>query len=154
MNEQIKKDIKSMQIIYTALILSVIFFIVVTVYLNIFQGGMGGEDDKSLTNILLIAGSLMGVSSISAGIYIFNKRTQNITDNDIGDKIMIYRSAMIVRAATIGGVSFFFTVIYLLTASILGLVGAITGLLILGFFFPSLDRLSKEMKHNFKDLKY
>lgn len=154
MNEQIKKNIKSFQTIYIALISGLIGFIAVTFYLNYFDGGLHENNDIDFTNILLLVAVIGGVSSILGGIYIFNKRTDNIEKKDIGDKLNIYRSAMIVRAATIEGATFFFIVIYLLTASIYGLFGAITGLMILIWFFPTTGRLSNELKHNFKDLKY
>ena len=154
MKEQMKKDIKSFQIIYSALIAGVAVFMLITVYLNELGPGFATEDDEGFTNLLLIVGFVFSIPSVYAGIFIFNKRTENIESKEIGEKIAIFRSAMIVRAATVEGAAFFFTVVYLITGSLYGLVGGLAGLIILLWFFPSLGRLSNELKHNFDDLKY
>ena len=154
MNEQLKKEVKMFQIIYAALIAFVFMFIFISLFLNISEAESVTENDAGFADILLIAALVFSIPSIIGGIYIFRKKTEQIELKDIGEKISIYRTAMIIRAATIEGPCFFFAVVYFTTASVLGLLGAVIGLMILIWFFPTLGRLSNELKHNFKELKY
>lgn len=153
MEEHVKQTIKSLQIIYGALVIGVALFIVVTVYLNMIEGGLGTEFENDIKNILLIAGTIIGFCAVAAGMYIFNMRMKGIEDLDTGDKIIKYRSSMIFRAAAIEGAAFIFIVFYLITASNIILAEAIIVFAVLAYFFPSKERLSKEMHIDLTNLQ-
>lgn len=151
----LKQDVKSIKIVYTALIIGIVTFIAVTVYINMIEGtGLLGEiTDNPFSTTFLIVINILSVISIYLGIFIFNKKTKNMKSLDYSNKIIIYRSSMIIRAATIEGSAFLFIIGYLLFASIVLLAEAFVILFILIYFFPGNNRLSDEMKIELRDLK-
>ena len=151
----LKQDVKSIKIVYTALIIGIVTFIAVTVYINVIEGGLFGEitEDSFSTTFLTII-NVLSVISIYLGIFIFNKKTKDMKSLDYTNKILTYRSSMIIRAATIEGSAFLFIIGYLLFASIVFLAEAFVILFILIYFFPGNNRLSDEMKIELRDFKY
>ena len=153
MDQDITQDLKSFKIVYTALIIGVVFFLLVTIYLNEFEGGIVEGNIEGM-NLFLIIGNILSIASITAGLTIFKKRLKNIESFEIIKKLETYRSAMIIRAATIEGSVFFFIIGYLLFGSNIFLYEAIALIFILSYFFPNNTRIEREMKHNLRDLKY
>ena len=140
-----------MKIIHIGLTLGVLFFIIVTIYLNLTAGAFATED-PDFTMYLLIAANIFGLVAIPAGQLIFRKRIRSISSPDLSSKLADYRSAMIVRSATIEGPCFFFIVGFMLTGSWVFLAEAIAGLLLMALFFPTNTRIANELGLDVREL--
>ena len=152
MEPHIKKEIKSIKNIHLGLIIGVLVFILSSSFLIYSQGSLAG-DDKEMYNVMLLFGNISAIAAIIGGTIIFKNKMSEIESKDISDKIFIYRSASVIRAALIEGVSFFFITSYMLEGSSVFLYEAVTCLFILVYFFPTNERISKEIKQNIRELK-
>ena len=145
-------DIKSIRTIYIALMLGVAFFLAIAISLTMMPGQLENYD-ATFQQVLLIVSTLMAFVSIPAGIIIFKKRTENIQDQNFKIKIETFRSAMILRAATMEGAGFFFVVCVVLTGSTVSMIEALVVLAIMLLYFPTNTRLAEEMKHDLLEIE-
>lgn len=138
--------VKTLRIIFAALIAGLLFFAIVAVFLR--QTGAFNETFPYEILFLLIV-ALFAVSSVGAGLFIFNKSLAAIREKgNLNDKLLDYRSALIVKYATTEAPSFFAIIAYLLTGSfiILGI-----GLAIIAYFtsmWPTAEKIAAEMNLN------
>jgi len=146
------QDLKSLKIVYSALMSGVVFFLIIAFFLNMqispFAGG-----DPFFEQTLLGISTLMAFISIPSGLFIFKKRTEGIDKLAFDEKLSIYRSAMIIRASTMEASGFFFVICYVLTGSQISLIETLLVLALMFFFFPTNNRLSEEMKHDLRELE-
>lgn len=152
MNTPQSIDIKSIRTIYIALILGVAFFLTITISL-IYISGPLEEYDAFFQQILLIVSTIMAIISVTSGIIIFKKRTENIQDMSFQEKLNTFRSAMILRAATMEGSGFFFVVCVVLTGSMISMIEALVVLTIMLLYFPTNMRISEEMKLDLREFE-
>lgn len=152
MNTPQSIDIKSIRTIYIALILGVAFFLTITISL-IYISGPLEEYDTFFQQILLIVSTIMAIISVTSGIIIFKKRTENIQDMSFQEKLNTFRSAMILRAATMEGSGFFFVVCVVLTGSMISMIEALVVLTIMLLYFPTNMRISEEMKLDLREFE-
>ena len=152
MNNPRPSDIKSIRIVYMALMLGVAFFLLIAFILTL-KTNTPGETDPFFEQVLLIVSTLMAVVSITSGIFIFKKRTENIQNMNFEEKIFTFRSAMILRAATMEGSGFFFVVCVMLTGSKISLIEALVVLVLMFLYFPTNTRLANEMKHDLREIE-
>jgi len=145
-------DIKALRIVYIGLMLGVTFFLVIAIALTLKTGSIG-INDPVFEQVLLIVSTLMALVGISAGIFIFKNRIENIQDQNFKSKIETFRSAMILRAATMEGAGFFFVVCVVLTGSKVSMIEAIMVLAIMLLYFPTNTRLASEMKHDLEEIE-
>ena len=146
------QDLKSIKIIYAALIAGVLFFLIIAVVLIQLSGPFGGGD-KSFEKLILSISLLVTIASILSGLYIFKKRTLQIEELGLSEKIETYRSAMIVRAATMEGSGFLFIVFFLIQGSNVFFLLSMSIICLMLYFFPTNIRLSNELKHNIRELE-
>lgn len=144
-------DIKAIRIVYIGLMLGVVFFLLIAIASTLKTGSIG-INDPVFEQILLIVSTLMAFVSIPAGIIIFKKRTENIQDQNLKSKIETFRSAMILRAATMEGAGFFFVVCVVLTGSKISMIEAVVVLAVMLLYFPTNARLAHEMKHDLEEI--
>lgn len=134
----------SLKIIYAALMAGIIFFLAVSLFLN-YTAGAFIPGDKQLMQVLLAVSVVLAVSAITAGIYIAGKKIREIPPMDSPEeRLENYRSAMIIRAATMEGPAFFFIVCNLLFANYLFIIGAAVCLAVMAVYFPTTSRLERE----------
>ncbi len=152
MSTNLKQDLKSIKIIHTAFMLGVFFFLIISVYINTVVGNFAFDPNSFESKLLFIASNVLGIISITAGAVVFKQRMKDIEAFDLLGKIQKYREASIIRSATIESTTFFFIVCFLLSGSYIFIAEAIAGFAILGFFYPTNDRISKEINHDIKDL--
>lgn len=145
-------DIKSLRIVYIALMLGVTLFLLVAITLTLKSDPIGGPD-PIFDQVLWIVSTLMAFVSIPSGIFIFKKRTENIQNMNFEEKLITFRSAMIVRAATMEGVGFFFVVCVILTGSKISMVETLVVLAVMFLYFPTNARLADEMKHDLQEIE-
>ena len=154
MEQNPQQELRSMKIVYIALVMGVAFFILITIYLNQSVGGFMGESEETegFNNIYLLVANIMAIGSIMGGILIFSKRIKNIKKFQLSEKLKKYRELMIIRAATIEGAAFLFIVGFMLTGSNIFLFEAIAVLFLLVFFFPTNNRIVNEIKHDIREI--
>jgi len=145
-------DIKAIRIVYIALMLGVAFFLLIAFVLTLKTGSLG-INDPFFEQVLLIVSTLMAFVSIPAGMIIFKKRTEDIQNQNLKSKIETFRSAMILRAATMEGAGFFFVVCVVLTGSIISMIEAFAVLAVMLLYFPTDTRLANEMKHDLEEIE-
>ena len=100
---------------------------------------------EETADIFLIAANIIGIPAVIGGLYFFKKITANIRDSEIEDKLSKFRTGMIIRAAATEGAGFIFIVGYLISNSSIFLIEVIITLAVMVYFFPTNERLSKEM---------
>lgn len=152
MSTNLRQDLKSIKIIHTAFMLGVFFFLIISVYINSVVGNFAFDPTSFESKLLFVASNVLGIISITAGSYVFKQRMKDIESFDLLGKIQRYREASIIRSATIESTTFFFIVCFLLSGSYIFIAEAIIGFAILGFFYPTKDRISNEINHDIKDL--
>lgn len=145
-------DIRAIRIVYIALMLGIAFFLLIAFTLTLKTGPLGGND-PFFEQVLLMVSTLMAMVSIPSGIIIFKNQTANIHDMNIAGKISVFRSAMIVRAATMEGPGFFFVVCVVLTGSKISMIEALVVLAVMFLYFPTNTRLADEMKHDLQEIE-
>jgi len=145
-------DIKAIRIVYSALMLGIAFFLG-TAFLLTLKTGSLGINDPNFEQVLLIVSTMMAIVSILSGILIFKKRTENIQDLELAEKIITFRTAMILRAATMEGSGFFFVICIILTGSKISMIEALVVLAIMFLYFPTNTRLANEMKHDLEKIE-
>jgi hypothetical protein len=153
MQTRIQKELKSIRIVYIALIMAIATFLTFAIVLKYigFTGTL--EGDMISFQAFQFTSFLIGISSIGGGIYIFNKRIKAINTENLTEKILKYREAMIIRGASIEGASLFFISAYFLFQHDFFIIAALIGLGFLGFFFPTNSRIAKELNIEDRELK-
>ncbi len=151
MQTDLKQNLKSIRIVHLGLMLGVFFFLIVTLYLNQTAGAFI-TNDPTFTNYLLLAANIFSIPAILAGQMIFRKRMNSLGASELNEKIVRYREATIVRAATIEGPCFFFIVGFMLTGNIAFFIEAIAGLFLMGLFYPFNNRIANELKIDVRKL--
>lgn len=155
MEENLKAEIRSIKIVHIALIAGVAFFILITLFMNKFVGPFIGENDIDLDkrSLILLVFNILSIGSIVAGIMVFKKKANTISENQpLSEKLIVFREAMIVRAATIEVPAFLFTVGYMLFGCPTFLFEAVVSSLLLLYFYPSTFRIAREIKHDITEL--
>lgn len=145
-------DIKAIRIVYIALMLGIVFFLLIAFALTLKIGSIG-INDLNFEQVLLIVSTLMALVSIPVGIIILKKRTENIQNLKLAEKLIIFRSAMIFRAATMEGAGFFFIVCVINTGSKISMIETLVVLAIMALYFPTNIRLANEMKHDLEEIE-
>lgn len=141
------QQIKALQIVAAALILGVLFFTCVAVLVN----SMGESDISPEFFIPLLIISLALLSNIPVGYIIFNKRIASIKNAPgFTEKMAIFRSAFIIRAALFEMLSFFAIVSYLLTSRYELLAIAFIGLAAMLITFPTKSRIENTIENTYE----
>lgn len=145
-------DIKAIRIVYITLMLGVTVFLLIAFAVTLKIGSLG-INDPFFEQVLLVVSTIMALVSIPSGIIIFKKRTENIQNLILAEKLNIFRSAMIVRAATMEGAGFFFIICIINTGSKISMIEAFVVLVIMFLYFPTNTRLANEMKHDLEEIE-
>jgi hypothetical protein len=145
-------DLRAIRIVYIALLLGVAIFLLIAFVLTLKIRSFG-INDPFFEQVLLIVSTLMAIVSIPSGMIIFKNQTANIQDVNLAEKISVFRSAMIVRAATMEGPGFFFVVCVVLTGSTISMIEALVVLAVMFLYFPTNTRLADEMKHDLQEIE-
>jgi len=151
MDHNIKQQLKSIKIVYLALVLGVFFFIIVAILLINENGAFISVDEQNMPLYIVIA-NVSAFAGIFSGIILFKKKMQSVKKLELYEKINIFRIAVIMRGALMESPCFLFAVGYLLSGSSVFLIEAVAGLLLMIFFFPTNSRIAQEVKHNSGEL--
>lgn len=121
-----KDTFKVMRIIHYALLAGLLIFSALTYYMNSTDAPIG---DGEFDNIFRFLAPGMVAVSIVLGIFLSKSMFANAQEkNELGDKLEIFRSGMLVRWALVEGTSLFAIVTFFLTNNnmllLVGLAGA------------------------------
>lgn len=153
MDRHPNSEIKSNQIVYSALLIGPLLFLIITIILN-QQSGAFITGDEQFLNTMLAISIVFSFAAISAGVFIFKSRMKALQqNNDILEEIIQYREAMIVRAALFEAAAFFAIVGLLLFGHYIFIVIALACLVILALHFPTKQRIAEELNLNKETLE-
>jgi divalent metal cation (Fe/Co/Zn/Cd) transporter len=135
---------KSIKIVHLALVIGVVFFALVSVFLQINGFGTLGE---LINNGLLLIIPLLALIGIFGSNFIFKKRLRKIVDKtNLNEKMEDYRSALILKFALIEGPSFFAIVAYLLTGNYIFLGTAVVLIIVFLIYTPSRTKFISDLE--------
>jgi hypothetical protein len=153
MKEQLANYVKSIKILYTALLAGVIVFLSVVAALHL-TGSFDIEEFEIDPTIFFVVITFISASSIAAGVYLFNSKMKTVKGKEVDEKFTVYRSSVILRAATNEVACFLFTIAYMFYNEATFLIGAIIAVGLMIRYFPTINRISSELDYNLKDLNY
>ena len=152
MNQTVKQSIKSIKIIYTGLILGLVFFLATSIFMISLNGPLlEGQGDELFYPFVIIS-NFIAVFSIAAGIVVFKRKMRGVEELELLEKLFKYREGVIIRAAMMEGAAFFFIVGYFIFGTPVLIIESFAFTLILAFFFPTNTRISKEIQHDPREL--
>lgn len=140
-----KESLASIKIVYYALVGGQVFFALVAYFLlNNYALELAGKD---LKDVFIYIVPLFVVGGFAVGNILFKSKliTARIKPS-LSEKLLDYRSALLIRYALLEGPSFLAIMVYLLTGYILFL--AMAALVIAMFFTitPSIDRAVNDLE--------
>lgn len=153
MEKSIKNNLKSIRIIYSALIIATTSFLVFSIVLKYIGTGQSMIEDMMIYQIFQLVAFIIGISSVGGGIYIFARKIKAITSDEIAEKVIKYKEAMVIRVAAIEGACFFFIASYFIFQQDFFIIATIIGLGFLAYFFPTTARIAKELNIQEKELQ-
>ena len=141
------QQIKAIQIVAAALMLGVLFFIAMALIVINF---VGFQTDTVLFLPLLII-SIAMLANIPLGFVLYNKRIPALNDaGSFEEKMGIFRSAFIIRAALFESSSFMAIVSFLLTGKLELLIIAFVGLAAMFITFPTKSRIENMIENTYE----
>ena len=141
-----KEYFRSLKIMFYAMIMGVIIFALVSFFLQ--QNGYGKREMDVFKYIV----PLFIIGGIIVGNLLFKKQL-NVALNkiDLLDKLINYRSALIIRYAFLEGSAFFAIVVYLVTGGMLFLWLAIIPILSFLLIIPSIEKTQYDLELNHEE---
>jgi len=134
--------LKSLNILFLALLMGQVSFAAITYYLNI-----GVEPQTGVTrNMLIIVALFLMMNGFVLGNFLYKNQIRRVRDfNTLNFRLGGYRSAFILRLALLEGASLFSIVAYLLTADLIFMV--IAGLIVAYFIFlrPNVNKIAMDL---------
>lgn len=135
---------KTLKIVHFALAAGIVFFMLMSIFLQYSGFGTIGKEVK---NGLLIAVPLFALAGIFASNIVFKQKLKIIAEhNNLKEKMIIYRSAIIVKLALVEGPAFFTVIAYLITGDLIFLGIIIVLLLIFLIYTPTRNKLINELE--------
>jgi len=135
---------KSIKIVHIALVIGVVFFILISVFLQIKGFGTVAPE---IDNILLFVVPIFALGGIFASNFVFKKRLNEIRKkSNLKEKMEEYRSALIVKLALIEGPSFFAVVTYLLTGNYIYLGLAVILIIVFLIYTPNKTKFINDLE--------
>jgi hypothetical protein len=145
MEKSFSDTIKGFRVIYTALLVGITIFVFVA-FINVYFLEMADTPGSPYSNILLIVINIMAVIAILAGNMVFRKKLAMVEEFDIPQRLILFRIAMIMRAACYEGPAFLFIVGYMLTGILYFLAEAVVVLFLMILLFPTNQRIADSIK--------
>jgi len=135
---------KSIKIVHIALVTGVVFFTLISVFLQIEGfGTVGPEIDK----VLLFVVPIFALIGIFASNFVFKKKLNEIRKkSNLKEKMEEYRSALIIKLALIEGPSFFAVVAFLLTGNYIYLGLTIILIIVFLIYTPNKTKFINELE--------
>jgi hypothetical protein len=145
--------LKSLRIIYFALAMGIVFFVLVSLFLNSVNGPFSATDLTSterapfLITLIVITGFIFMAYRV-----IFPKKLDLIKSLPTLDrKLVAWRELIILQGALIEAPAFFATVLFLLLGISVLLIWPLTGLLLFWLSQPTREKLIREANLSFAE---
>jgi len=135
--------VRSLQIVYAALMAGIIMFAGVSIMLNLVNGP--SLKDPSISKILFII-ALISLSAIPIGIALFNRKIEEVRSEKPEIKLSAFREAMVTRAALMEASAFFSIVGFMLTGFIYFALTLLIVLLVMAYFFPGIEKIASVLE--------
>ncbi|NVO11836.1 MAG: hypothetical protein HXX16_17895 [Bacteroidales bacterium] len=146
----ISSYIRQNQIMGYAMIIGQILFAGVSIYLINVNGAYFGKAD--LNKVFIYLTPLLTLSCIVGGFVFFKSRMKLIKDKtNIIEKLIDYRSALIIRWALFEGPSFFAIMVYIITANLYFLCIVVIIIAIFIITKPSREMLEKDLELSWEE---
>lgn len=139
--------LQTMTIIYASLIMGVILFGVMT----IFVLGKPAQPQNEM-DILGYVAIIASIVVPLGGVYLYNKLIAEVKEADVKTKLTKWRSATIIRAATIEGPCLFCLVNIMLSGADIFLYLYVALLVLMIFNFPTKNRVINELQISEEEL--
>ena len=146
MSQRISEDTKAIRVVYLALMAGLLFFLTIAIVITQLAGPIVSGDEEYM-NLMLLALLALAAITIPAGLILFKSHLKEADKkSDLTDKIEVYRSALIVRAAMFEGTGFFSVVCVLLFGHYVFIIIGAAILILFGIFFPTKARIARDLK--------
>ncbi len=140
-----KEYFKGIRIVHFALVAGQVFFALITLFL--LQVGKLDMEGQGLINVFIFILPLFVVAGIIASQVMFKIKLKEVKKKiNLSEKLIDYRSALIVRYALLEGPSFFAIVVYMFTGELMFLGMAVLIILIFLFISPSVEKAGNDLE--------
>ncbi len=146
-----KKEFKTLQILYLALGLGQTFFAVIAFFLGTLRTSAFAAD-KNLTLALTIALSIVSISGISMSYFLYrSKITAARTKETATEKMNEFRTACMLRWALLEFPAFLSIIAFMLTANMVFLGGF--GIIFFAFLLarPTIEKMAADLELGFDE---
>lgn len=109
--------------------------------------------DKVLEAVMFWGVSAACLPAAFLSYYRFEREMKRAESKPLNEKLIVYRSAAIIRNLMVEAVSLLFTISFFLTGSNVLQLEAILGAFIMVFFYPSDLRMSRELRIEIQELE-
>ncbi len=144
-----KDYFRAIQIVHLALVAGILFFVLISVFMQ--ANAFGTMDDES-NNLLMVFALAFAAIGIASSKILFKRKVRKCNANTtLAEKLDEYRSALIIKFASLEAPSFLSIVIYLLTGNTIVLI--IAGVLIIVFIMyrPTKEKLIGDLELDTKE---
>ena len=144
-----KDYFRAIQIVHLAMVAGILFFVLISVFLQ--AKAFGTMDDESNNLLMVFALAFAAIGIASSKILFRRKLIKCNAKTTLTEKLDEYRSALIIKFASLEAPSFLSIVIYLLTGNTIVLV--IAGVLIIIFLMyrPTKEKLMDDITLDTKE---
>lgn len=139
------RQVRVLKILHMALVAGCAGYLVISVMVNRLSGPL--NEFKENTPVFMIVCTMISAVSVFSGIFLFKKRLTGIQNRPLSERIILYRTAMMIRAAMIEGAAFLCTTFFLLSGDMLFLLEAIACIIILIMLVPSEYKVASDIQH-------
>lgn len=147
--ETVGNYFKANKIVYIAMVTGLVFFALISFLLQLQGFGTIGNNISKLAVYIIPVIALIGL--ISSTLLFKRKLEECRTKQNLREKLIEYRSALIIKFGIVEGTTFLAVISYLLTGELILL--AVAGLLIIVFitYIPTKDKLYNDLDLSYAD---
>lgn len=144
MEQNIKQNLMTIRIIYSALIIGTAL---ASAFLYVFRKDidMSGPMDKTTGTIVFIASNIFIIFDVTIGFFVIKKMLNFEVTATIQTKLNKFRQAIIIRGAIFEAGCIVLMICYLLTNNIVLVFETLILIGIMIFYFPSQQRIESEL---------
>jgi uncharacterized membrane protein len=149
----IKEELRGIRILAAALIIGVVIFAIITVVINQINGAFLDEEIVSIRAYLLPFMSLVALLALLVARSQYQKQIRAIreSNDELRDKIVKYRAAIILYMAICEGMAMFSIILFLLSGQYLLLIVTGAMLLLMGARLFAIKGISAELNLSWEE---
>ncbi len=144
-----KEYFKSLKVVHGALVSGVVFFLVISIVLQLNGYKNFGKD---VVLMMLALSMLFAAGGVVASAVLFKRKLNELDPQDnLSNKLVFYRSAQVVKYALLEAPSFFCIVFFMLTGNYVILVVLAVPLFLLIKEYPNKERCINDLSLSLKE---